>query len=104
MGCRPVAGDLTAKHQFVTTADSNASGEIFRVFYLKNLEISVPQIPTYFSPTGNGILSEGTIARGRCDILNPDHLQVISRLLDHISVKDNSGPVEKLTDSEDFNV
>ena len=71
---------------------------------MKPLEISVPKIPTYFSLTVNGILSKGMISRGCCDILNPDHLQVIFRLLDHISVKDDSGPVEKFTDSENFNV
>jgi len=28
-----VAGDLNAKHQFVTTADSNLSGETFSEFF-----------------------------------------------------------------------
>jgi hypothetical protein len=52
-----MAGDLNPKHQFGKTADSNVSGEAFwEFFYVNDLEISVPLIPTYFCPMGNGIL------------------------------------------------
>jgi hypothetical protein len=51
------AGDLKAKNQFWNSAGSNPTGEkLLHLFDVNQFEMSAPQGPTHYSPTGNGDL------------------------------------------------
>jgi hypothetical protein len=72
-------------------------------------EISAPQCPTHYSPAGNSDvldivvytniqLSEIIIS----DILDSDHLSIVFHLLNHVTIRNFSDPVDKFTDWEQF--
>jgi len=75
-----LAGDLNAKNPFWNSAVSNPSGEKLLDLFDNEFEISAPQSPTHYSPSGNGDvldivvhqnvrLSEITVS----DTLDSDH-------------------------------
>jgi hypothetical protein len=50
-----LAGDLKAKNPFWNSAVSNLSGDkVLHLFDVNQFEISAPQCPTHYSPSGNG--------------------------------------------------
>jgi hypothetical protein len=72
-------------------------------------QISAPQCPTHYSPTGNGDesvfivhknvrLSEVIVS----DILDSDHLPIVFHLRDHIRTRNMSELVDKFAESERF--
>jgi hypothetical protein len=82
---------------------------LLNLLHINKFEISAPQCPTHFSTVGNGDmlnivapknvqLSEVIVS----DILDSDHLPVISHLLDHVKTMDLQDSVDKFTDWEQF--
>jgi hypothetical protein len=90
-----LARDLNAKYPFLNSVVSNPSGvKLLNLLHIHEFEISAPQCPTHYSPTGNGDvldivvhknvqLSEVTVS----DILDSDHLPIVFHLLDHIRTR-----------------
>jgi hypothetical protein len=79
------------------------------LFHKNEFEMSAPQCPTPYSPTGNGGilaivvhqnigLSSGPVS----NILDSDHLPIIFHILDHVKIRNLSEPNEKFTDWERF--
>jgi hypothetical protein len=105
-----LAGDLNAKHPLWNSAVSNPSGKkLFDLFVTSEFEISAPQCSTHYSPAGNGDvlnivvhqnvrLSEVIVS----DVLDSDHLPIAFHILDHVTTRNLSDPVEKFTDWERF--
>jgi hypothetical protein len=105
-----LAGDLNDKNPFWNSAVSNPSGDKFlHLSHANQFEISAPQCPTHYSPSGNGdvldivvhqniIVSDVTFS----DILDSDHLPIIFHILDHVKIRNLSDPIEKFTDWEWF--
>jgi hypothetical protein len=49
-----LAGDLNSKNQFWNSAVSSPSGDkLLHLFDVSQFEISAPQCPTHYSPSGN---------------------------------------------------
>jgi hypothetical protein len=105
LGCRPktiLAGDLNAKNPFWNSAVSNPSGdELLHLFDVNDFEISAPQYPTRYSPSGNGnvldIVEHQNIRISDVivsDILDSDHLPIIFHILDHVKIRNLSDPIE----------
>jgi endonuclease/exonuclease/phosphatase family metal-dependent hydrolase len=105
-----LAGDLNAKHLFWTSAVSNPSGEkLMALFDLSEFEISAPQYPTHYSPTGNGDVIHIVVHQNIrvpdvivSDILDSDHLPIIFHILDHVKIRNISESIEKFTDWDRF--
>jgi hypothetical protein len=88
------------------SAVSNHSGDkLLHLFDVNQFEISAPQCPTHYSPSGNDDVldivvhqnirvSDGIVS----DILDSDHLPVIFHILDHIKIRNLSDPTETFTD------
>jgi hypothetical protein len=105
-----LAGDLNAKHPFWNSAVSNPSGvKLLEMFDINDFEISAPQCPTHYSPAGNGDvlgivvhqnvrLSEVIVS----DVLDSDHLPILFHILDYVTTRNLSEPIEKFTDWERF--
>jgi hypothetical protein len=105
-----LAGDLNAKHPSWNSAVSNTSGEKLLQFFDGNdFEISAPQCPPHYSPGGNGDILDTVVHKNIrlsnvivSDILYSDHLPIIFYILDHVTNKNVSTPLEKVTDWERF--
>jgi hypothetical protein len=107
-----LAGDLNAKHPFWNSVVFNHSGaKLLSWLHINEFEISAPQCPTHYFPTGNGDivdilvhknvrLSEVSVS----DILDSDHIPIVFKLLDHIRNRNLSDPVDKLIDWERFQI
>jgi hypothetical protein len=105
-----LAGDLNAKHPFQNRTIPNPSGKkLLDLFGTSDFEISAPQCPTHYSPAGNYDvldtvvhqnvhLSEVTLS----DVLDLDHLPIVFHIMDHVTIRNLSDPVEKFTDWERF--
>jgi hypothetical protein len=103
--CKSIlAGDLNAKHQLWNSVVSNPSGsKLLNLLHINEFEISEPQCPTHYSPTGNGDAPDIVAHKNvRLNILNSDHLPIVFHLLDHIRTRILSDPVEKFKDWERF--
>jgi hypothetical protein len=105
-----LAGDLNAKHLSWNSAVSNPSGEkLLQLFATSDFEISAPQCPTHYLPTGNGEVLDIVMHKNIrfsnvivSDILDSDHLPIIFHILDAVGTLNNSTPLEKFTDWERF--
>jgi hypothetical protein len=105
-----LAGDLNAKHLFWNGIVSNPSGvKLLNLLHKNEFEISAPQCPTHYSPTGNCDVLDIVVHKNVrlsevivSDILDSDHLQIIFHLLDYIRSRNLSDPVDKFTDWERF--
>jgi hypothetical protein len=68
--------------------------------------MSASQCPTHYSPTGNGDVLYNVHKNARLsevivsDILDSDHLPIVFQLLDHITTRNVSNPVDKFRDWE----
>jgi hypothetical protein len=101
-----LASDLNAKHPLWSSAVSNPSVEKpMALFDLSEFEISAPQCPTHYSPTGNGDVLDIAVHQNIrvsdiivSDISDSDHLPIVFHILDHIKIKNISEPIEKFTD------
>jgi hypothetical protein len=103
-----LVGDLNAKHPFWNSSVSNPSGEkLMALFDLSEFEISALQCPT--SPPGNGDVLDIVVHQNIrlsdvivSDILESDHLQKISHILDHVKIRNFSEHIEKFIDWDRF--
>jgi hypothetical protein len=105
-----LAGDLNAKHPVWNSQISNRTGK--RLLNLQDnsdFQISAPQCPTHCTPSGNGDVLDIVLHRNVrisevtvVDVLDSDHLPLLFHMLDHVSVRDISAPVEIHTDLERF--
>jgi hypothetical protein len=105
-----LTGDLNAKHPFWNSAVSNPSGEkLLELFDSSEFEISLPQCPTHYSPAGNWDVLDIVVRQNIrlsevivSDVLDSDHLPILFHILDHVTIRNLSEPIEKFTDSERF--
>jgi hypothetical protein len=105
-----LAGDFNATHPSWNSTVSNPSGvELLQLFDSCDFEISAPHCPTHYSPVGNGdvldIVVHNNIRLSNVivsDILDSDHLPITFHILDHVTTKNFSAPLEKFTDWERF--
>jgi hypothetical protein len=105
-----LAGNLKAKQPSWNSTVSTPSGEkLLQLFDASDFEISVPQCSTHYSLAGNGdvldIVEHKNIRLSNVivsDILDSDHLPIIFHILDHVTTKNFSAPLEKFTDWERF--
>jgi hypothetical protein len=105
-----LAGDLNAKHPFWNSAVSSPSGDkLLDLFDCYDFEISAPQCSTNYSPAGNGNVLDIVVHQNVrmsevivSDVLDSDHLPILFRILDHVTTRNLSEPIEKFTDWERF--
>jgi hypothetical protein len=104
-----LAGDRNTKHPFLNNALLNPSGEkLSQLFHVNDFEISAPQNPTSYSPTGNGDVLDIVVHKIRLsyvtvsDILNSDHFLTVFYILEHVTTKKLSEPFKKFRDWERF--
>jgi hypothetical protein len=105
-----LAGDLNAKHPFWNRAVSNPSGEkLLVLFDSSEFEISAPQCPTHYSPAGNGDVLDIVVHQNVqlsevivSDVLDSDHLRILFHIMDHVTTRNLSEPIEKFTEWERF--
>jgi hypothetical protein len=101
-----LAGDLNAKHPFLSSVVSNPSGaKLLNLLHINYFEISAPQCPIHFPPTGNGDVLEIVLHKNVrlsevivSEILDPDRLPIVFHLLGHIRSRNLSDPVDNFTD------
>jgi hypothetical protein len=101
-----LAGDLNPKHQFWNSKISNPSGEKLLYFFdVNQFEISAPQFPTHYTPSGNGDVLDIVVHQNIrvsevivSDILDSYHLSIIFYIPDHVKIKNLSESIEKFTD------
>jgi hypothetical protein len=79
------------------------------LFNLREFQISAPQCPTQYSPSGIGDLLDIVIHQNIrvsdvivSDILDSDHLPIVFHILDHVKIRNFSEPIEKFTDLDRF--
>jgi hypothetical protein len=105
-----LAGDLNAKSPFWKSIVSNHSGvKLLNLLPINEFEISAPQCPTHYSPTGNGHVLDIVVHKNVrlsevivSNILDSDHIPIIFHFLDHNRSRNLSDPVDKFTDWEWF--
>jgi hypothetical protein len=105
-----LAGDLNTKIPFWNRAVSNPSGDkLLHLFDVNQFEISVPQCPTHYSPSGNCDVLDIVVRQNIrlsdvivSDILDSDHLPILFHILDHVKIRNLSDPIEKFTDWDRF--
>jgi hypothetical protein len=105
-----LAGDLNAKHPSWDSAVSNLSGQkLLQLFDTSDFKISAPKYPTYYSPMGNGDVLDIVVHKNIIlslvifsDILDSDHLPILTHILNHVRTKQISEPLEKVTYWERF--
>jgi hypothetical protein len=98
--------DLNAKNQFSNIAVSNPSvDKLLHLIDVNDFEISAPQYPTHYSPSGYGDVLDILVHQNIrvsdvivSDILDSDHLPIIFHILDHVKIRNVSYPIEKFTD------
>jgi hypothetical protein len=74
-----------------------------------NFQISAPQYPTHYTPSGNGDVLDIVLHKNTrlsevnvLEILDSDYLPMLFYMLDHVSTRDISAPIEIFTDWERF--
>ncbi|PNF26775.1 hypothetical protein B7P43_G18023 [Cryptotermes secundus] len=79
------------------------------LFYMSDFEISPPQCPTHYSPTGNGDVLDIVVHKNIrmsdvtvSNILDSDHLPIVFHILDHVKIRNLLEPTEEFTDWERF--
>jgi hypothetical protein len=79
------------------------------LFDVNDFEISAPQCSTQYSPAGNGdvlnIVVHQNVRQSEVivsDVLDSDHLPILFHILDHVTSRNLSDPIEKFTDWEWF--
>jgi hypothetical protein len=105
-----LAGDLNAKHPFWDSSVSDLSGKkLLDLFDTSDFEILAPQCCTHYSPAGNGDVLDIVVHQNVrlsevivSDVLDSDHLPIVFPILDHVTTRNLSDPVEKFTDWERF--
>jgi hypothetical protein len=97
-----LAGDLNAKIPFWNSTVSNHSGEkLFNLFDVNQFDISAPQFPTQYSPSGNDDVLDIVVHQdiGVSDvivsyILDSDHLPILFHILDNVKIRNLSDPIK----------
>jgi hypothetical protein len=105
-----LAGDLNAKHPFWNSVFSNPSGvKLLNLLHTNVFEISAPQCPIHYSPTGNCDMLDIVVHKNVrlsedivSDLLDSDHLPILFHFLDHIRTRNILEPVDEFTDWERF--
>jgi hypothetical protein len=105
-----MAGDLNAKYPFWHSIISNPSGvKLFNLLHINEFEISAPQYPTDYSPTGNGDVLDIVVHKKIrlpevivSDILDLDQLPIIFHFVDHRRSRNPSDTIEKFRVWEQF--
>jgi endonuclease/exonuclease/phosphatase family metal-dependent hydrolase len=105
-----LAGDLNAKNPVWNSTVSNPTGDkLLHLFDVNQFEISAPQCPTHYSPSGNGDVLDIVVHQNIrvsdvivSDILDSDHLPIYIHILDHVKFRHLSDPIEKFTDWNPF--
>jgi hypothetical protein len=99
-----MAGDLNAKNPVWNGRVSKLSGDRLLDLADNDFQISAPQCPTHYTPQGNGDVLDNVLHRNIrlsdvtiSDILDSDHLPTLFHILDHVSARDISAPVEMQT-------
>jgi hypothetical protein len=79
------------------------------LFDTSDFEISAPHCPTHYSTAGNGDVLDIVVNQNIrlseaifSDVLDSDHLPIISHILVHVTTRILSDPVEKFTDLDRF--
>jgi hypothetical protein len=102
---------LNAKHQFwnIIVPKTSATKHL-NLLHINEFEISAPQCPTNYSPTGNGDVLDIVVHKNVLlleiivsDILDSDHLPIVFYLLDHVITRNLSDPVDKFTQAWPLN-
>jgi hypothetical protein len=89
---------------------SKKSGtRLLNLQYKRNFQISAPQYPTNYTPSGNGDVLDIVLHKNTrvsevnvLDILDSYHLPILFYMLDHVSTRDISAPIEIFRDWEPF--
>jgi hypothetical protein len=89
---------------------SNKSGtRLLNLQDKSNFQFSAPQYPTHYTPSGNGDVLDNVLYKNTrvsevnvLEILDSDHLPILFYMLDHVSTRDISAPIEIFTDWERF--
>jgi hypothetical protein len=105
-----LAGDLNARHPVWNSQISNRSGRrLLKLQDNNDFQISAPWCPTHYTPYGNGDVLDIVVHENVrvsdvniLEILDSDHLPILFHMLDHVSIRDISTPVEIHTDWERF--
>jgi endonuclease/exonuclease/phosphatase (EEP) superfamily protein YafD len=105
-----LAGDLNATHPAWNSQIANIA--VTRILNLQDksdFQISAPRYPTHYTPSGNGDVLDVVLHRNvrisdinKLEILESDHLPILYHMLDHVSTRDKSAPIEIHTDWEQF--
>jgi hypothetical protein len=90
-----LAGDLNAKHPFWNSTISTPLDEkLLNLFDASEFEISASQLPTHYSPAGNGDLVDIVVHQNIrpsgvvvSDVLDSDYLSIVFHTLDHVKTK-----------------
>jgi hypothetical protein len=93
---------MNAKYSFWNSAVSNPSGENFlELFHVNDFEISAPENPTHYCPAGNGDVLDIVVHQNirlshviLSDILDSDHLPIVFHVMEHVTTKRLSEPLE----------
>jgi hypothetical protein len=79
------------------------------LFDISDFEISAPHCPTHYSPAGNGDVLDTVFHQNVrlskvivSDVLDSDHLPIVFLVLDNVTTRNLSDPVEKFTDWDQF--
>jgi hypothetical protein len=91
-------------------AVSNPSGDkLLHLFDVNEFDISAPQCPTRYSPSGNDNVLDIVVHQNIrisdvifSDILDSDHLPILFHILDHVKIRNLSDPIEKFTNWDRF--
>jgi hypothetical protein len=105
-----LAGDLNAKYLVWNSQISNRTGmRLLKLQDNSDFQISAPRHPTHYTPSGNGVVLDIVLYRNVrmfditvLEILDSDHLPILFHMLDHVSTRDISAPIEIHTDWERF--
>jgi hypothetical protein len=97
-----IAGDLNAKNPVWNNQVSKPSGEKLLTLLINNdFQISAPQSPTHYTLRENGDELDIVIHQNvrlsdisLSEVMDSDHLTVFFHILDSVSARDSSAPVE----------
>jgi hypothetical protein len=98
-----LAGDLNTKHLFWNSSVSKLSAKnLSHLFIVNDFEVTAPQLPTHYTPTGNGDVLEIVVHQNirlshvtASDIQDSGHLPIVFHILDHVTTKKLSQAIEK---------
>jgi hypothetical protein len=101
---------VNAKHPVWNSKVSTPSDlKLLELFVSTNFEISAPQCSTHHTPDGTGDVLDIVLHQNVrlsavivSDILNSDHLPIMSSILGPVTTRETLDPVEKLTAWELF--